>query len=245
MQFLTLLLCAGAVFAQSFDVASVKVSEKPVGPDYNNRVTLNAAGFSGRNVTLKRLIMEAYSLQPYQVTAAFKWLDGAEYDVEAKSGGPVANEQLRRMLQTLLTDRFHLKTHRETRELRLYDLLVDKGGAKIHPGDAPVEQRRGFEHFHGELSQFANLLAIKLSIPIADDPTKPMMASPTPVPVVDKTGLSGVYDFNFEMKFDLGVDPLALWQPVLQQQLGLRLESRKSMVDVVVVDSADRNPTAN
>src|ERR1700735_2221003 len=110
MRFVTLLLCAGAVFAQSFDVASVKVSEKLVGPDYNNRVTLSPAGFSGRNVTLKRLVMEAYGLQPYQVVAGGpKWLDSVEYDVEAKAGGPVPGEQLRRMLQTLLTDRFHLQ----------------------------------------------------------------------------------------------------------------------------------------
>jgi uncharacterized protein (TIGR03435 family) len=149
------------------------------------------------------------------------------------------------MLQSLLTDRFHLKTHRETRELKVYDLLVDKGGPKIHPGDAAAAPRPGFQHFHGELSQFANLLAIKLSMPIADDPSKPTIASPTAVPVVDKTGLTGVYDFDFERKLAVGVDALALWQPVLQEQLGLRLESRKSMVDVVVVDSADRTPTAN
>ena len=78
-----------------------------------------------------------------------------------------------------------------------------------------------------------------------DDPGRPSVASGPPVPVVDKTGLQGIFDFNIEIRPEAGVDMYTLWQRVLQEQLGLRLESRKDKVDVLVVDGADRMPTAN
>src|ERR1035438_2131993 len=103
-----------AAFAQSFDVASVKPSARAVGRDYNNQVTLGAGGFTGRNTTLKRLIAEAYGLQPYQVSGGPKWLDENEYDVLAKTEKPAGAEQARAMLRALLAERFHLLAHRET-----------------------------------------------------------------------------------------------------------------------------------
>ena len=78
-----------------------------------------------------------------------------------------------------------------------------------------------------------------------DDPTRPSIASGPPVPVVDKTGLQGIFDLNVEIRPEAGVDMYTLWQRVLQEQLGLRLESRKDKVDVLVVDGAERIPTAN
>jgi uncharacterized protein (TIGR03435 family) len=236
------------IYAQSFDVASVKTSAKPVGPDYNNQITIGPSTFTGKNVTLKRLIVEAYGVTPPQVFAGPKWLDEAEYDVEAKADRPVPAEQLRRMLQPLLAARFHLASHRETRELKTYELVVDSSGPKIHPvkeGEgmpAPI----GSRHFHGELPQLANLIAVQLSIPAAtDDPSRPSMASGSPVPVFDKTGLAGTYDFDVEMKLEPGIPTFNLWQRVLQEQLGLKLESRKGPVEGIVVDSAERVPVAN
>ena len=78
-----------------------------------------------------------------------------------------------------------------------------------------------------------------------DDPGRPSIASGPPVPVVDKTGLQGIFDLNVEIRPETGVDKYTLWQRVLQEQLGLRLESRKDKVDVLVVDGAQRIPTAN
>src|SRR5580698_3028450 len=126
--------------AQTFDVASVKASAKPVGKDYNNQITIGPSTFTGKNVTLKRLIVEAYGVDPPQVFAGPKWLDESEYDVEAKAGQAVSKEELRKMLRPLLASRFHLAIHRETRELKTYELVIDKGGPKIQPvkeGDAP------------------------------------------------------------------------------------------------------------
>ena len=63
--------------------------------------------------------------------------------------------------------------------------------------------------------------------------------------MVDKTGLTGIFAFKVDMKPEAGVDAFTLWQRVLQTQLGLKLESRKSMVDVIVVDGAEKVPIAN
>ena len=103
-----------------------------VGPDANNQFTFTPAGITARNATLRRLIAEAYGLQLRQVIGP-GWLDQSEYDIEAKAAGRVAGEERASMLQTVLSERFGLKQHRETRDLRVYELVVDKGGPKIHP----------------------------------------------------------------------------------------------------------------
>jgi uncharacterized protein (TIGR03435 family) len=234
------LALAWVLQAQSFDVASVKPSVRTAGKDYNNQITIGTAGFSGKNVTLKRLIGEAYGLQAPQVFGGPKWLDENEYDIEAKAGGPATREQLRAMLQPLLADRFHLKVHRETKEMRVWELVVDKGGPKIHTA---TDAKPGLMHFHGELQQLAGLISVQLSILPVDDPTRPGVASGPPVPVLDKTGLAGTYDVNIEVKAQ--ADMFAMWQHILQDQLGLKLEARRPQVEGVVVDSAERVPTAN
>ena len=241
-------LAAAACRAQSFDVASVKLSAKPVGKDYYNQIAIGPSTFSGRNVTLKRLIVEAYGIDPPQVFGGPKWLDDAEYDVEAKAAQAVSREELRKMLQPLLAARFHLATHRETRDLKVYELTVDKGGPKVQPvkeGEgtpAPL----GSRHFHGTLQQLANLISIQLTIPVStDDPSRPSMASGAPVPVFDKTGLTGTYDFDIDFKLDPSVPAFNRWQSVLQEQLGLKVENRRAQIEGIVVDSADRVPVAN
>ena len=239
---------AAAAHAQTFDVASVKPSAKPVGKDYNNQITIGPSTFSAKNITLQRLIVEAYNLEPPQVFAGPKWLDESEYEVEAKADRAVSRDDLHKMLQPLLASRFHLVIHHETRELKIYELVVDHGGPKIHSvkdGEgtpAPL----GSRHFHGDLQQLANLISIQLTIPAAtEDPSRPSIASGAPVPVFNKTGLTGTYDFDVEMKGEAGIPSFNLWQNLLQQQLGLKLESRKTPVEGIVVDSADRVPAAN
>lgn len=225
-----------------FEVASVKPSLRELGKDAGSRVTFGAVGISGRNVTLKHLIVQAYRLQPYQVFGGPNWLDGNEYDIDARAGGPATRERLMSMLRRLLADRFRLSTHSETRELRIYELVTGKNGPKIHPlKDTETPQGR----FRGDLQQFANFLSVQLTIPVLDDPGKPGVASAAPVPVLDKTGLPGVYDINVDMKPETGVDMFTLWQRALQDQLGLKLETRKDKVPVLVVDHVERIPVAN
>src|SRR6476646_6052721 len=218
--------------APAFEVASVKPSQRLLGPDANNRFAFAPAAFTARNATLRRLAAEAYRLQVSQVRGPV-WLDRSEYDIEAKADSPATRDQLRLMLRTLLAERFKLTQHRDAKETRLYELVTDKAGLKIHAakeGETPA-MAPGFR-FHGDMRQFADLLAVQLSIAISSDPAQPGRAAGSPVPVLDKTGLSGVYDFRIEIKPEPGSDMFTLWQRVLQDKLGLRLNSRRGEVDI-------------
>jgi uncharacterized protein (TIGR03435 family) len=240
------LFAQGTASTAAFEVASVKPSQHMVGKDANTQLFLSASAVSGRNLTLKRLILEAYEVQPHQVVGP-NWIDAMEYDVEARAGGPASGAQLRLMLRALLTERFGLAMHQETKELSVYELVVDKNGPKIHPTTDSEHPAGGGRGFHGTLQQFANLLSVKLTIPVMDDPGRPGIASGTPVPVLDQTGLSGIYDIPADLRPEPGGDMFALWQRLLQDQLGLKLEARKAKakVEVWVVDRAARVPTAN
>jgi uncharacterized protein (TIGR03435 family) len=238
------LLAQNSASIAAFEVASVKPSQHPVGKDAETHLSIGATGVSGKNLTLKQLILEAYELQPHQVSGP-NWIDAIEYDVEARAGGPASSAQLRLMLRALLTERFGLAMHQETKELSVYELVVDKNGPKIHPTTDSKRPAGGSREFRGTLQQFANLLSVKLSIPVMDDPGRPGMARGTPVPVLDKTELSGVYDIPSDLRPEPGGDMFALWQRLLQDQLGLKLEARKAKVEIWVVDRAARVPTAN
>jgi uncharacterized protein (TIGR03435 family) len=244
---LSLILVQAPAKTQAFEIASVKPSQRRAGADYNNQLTFSPIGLNGRNVTLKRLISEAYRLQLNQVTGP-SWLDENEYDIEAKTEGALTKDQLPVMLQALLAERFNLKHHRETRSMSAYQLVTDKDGPKIRPARDGEEPKAGTGfHFHGDMRQLGDLLAVQLTIPEANDPdpTRPHIAVGAPIPVLDKTGLSGIYDFDVDIRPEAGTNVFAVWQRVLRDQLGLRLESGRANVSVVVVDNALQVPIAN
>jgi uncharacterized protein (TIGR03435 family) len=237
---------AYAAAAQSFDVASVKPSARAVGKDYRGAVVFGPERVSARNVSLKGLIVEAYHVQPFQVAGGPGWLDLDEFDIDARSGGTVTKEQLRSMLQALLAERFHLELHRDNKEMRVYTLSVDKGGPKLHPATGELRPTTSPQNFHGDMRQLANLISIGLTIPTIDDPTRPAIASGPPAPVVDKTGLEGNYDISVNLRpDDTGGDGFTRWQRALRDELGLKLETRHAPVEVLVIDRAERMPTAN
>lgn len=225
-----------------FDVASVRPSTRTVGPDYNNQIGWTAEGFTGKNVTLRRLIADAWKLQLDQVIGP-PWLDRNEYDIEARAADGATRDQKALMLQSLLADRFNLKQHSEMRSMRVYELTVGKDGPKIKPvGDG--ESHVGF-HFHGDMRQFADLLAVQFSIPAAADPNTPVRAGGPATPVLDRTGLDGIYDFNVDIHPELGTDAFTGWQRVLDEQLGLKIEGGKADVEVHVIDDVAKTPSAN
>ena len=229
----------------AFEVVSVRPSQHEVGPDYNNQIAYSPDGFTGRNVTLKRLIAEAWHCQINQVIGP-PWLDHNEYDIEARERADTTRGQTSLMLRSLLYDRFHLKQHSDTRQMRVYDLTVGHGGARIRPIQPGTGATAGSGfHFRGDMRQFADLLAIQFSIPAADNPSVPARAGGSPIPVLDKTGLQGIYEFSVDLRPELGTDAFAAWKRVLEEQLGLKIESRKEDVAVVVVDEVARIPTAN
>jgi uncharacterized protein (TIGR03435 family) len=191
---------------------------------------------------LKRLIFEAWRIPYSQIAGGPGWLNTDEYDIEAKAASAANPEQFRLMLRTLLADRFRLAVHSEKNEGRVYALVAGKGGSKLgEPGNKSEHAWR----FHGDLSEFANVLAIQLTIPLLNDPGTPSHASGTPVPVLNKTGIEGVYDIALDIRPDPGGDMFTVWQRALQEQLGLKLESQRALIEVLVVDRAEKVPTAN
>ncbi len=243
-------LCS-VVFAQTeaklpaFDVASVRPSQLTLGPDYNNQITFTRSGLNARNITLKRLIAEAWNMQLNQVLGP-GWIDHNEYDINARTAEGTTKEQMAPMLKKVLAERFHLRDHIETREMRVCELVIAKNGQKIRPitDGEPVKPISGF-HFHGEMRQFVDLLAVQFSIPATGDPSVPVRAGGPPIVVLDRTGLDGIFDFSVDIHPELGTDMFTAWQRALEDQLGLRIESRKGEVAVVIVDDAAKIPTEN
>jgi uncharacterized protein (TIGR03435 family) len=234
----------------SFEVVSVRPSQREVGPDYNNQIAYSSAGFTGRNVTLRRLVADAWHCQLSQVIGP-PWLDRNEYDIAARLPDGASEEQSPLMLRSLLSDRFGLKEHGETRQMRVYELTVAPGGPRIHPVEVqPVGPEDaavaglGF-HFRGDMRQLADLLTVQFSIPAAVNPAEPVRAGGSPIPVLDKTGLQGIYEFSVDLGRELGSDGFTKWKRALGDQLGLRIDSQKADVAVVIVDDAAKIPTAN
>jgi uncharacterized protein (TIGR03435 family) len=253
--------CTAAVcLAQSparpeFEVASLKPNTSGL-PGYSVRVL--PAGLTARNINLKRLIAIGYSVTDYQIFGSLPWLESAGFDLEAKSSGPTDLSRVRPMVQSLLDDRFQLKMHRETRELPIYSLTLAKAGGK--PGAGMVESTAGpcepvnsqsppsavacgtvtpgrgrIFGQRGRISQLADRLSTILGRT-----------------VVDKTGLTGVYDIDltYTPDPDMGPQlPSGVSTPdvpgpslftAMQEQLGLKLTAGKGPVQVIVIDSAGK-----
>lgn len=229
----------------AFEVASVKPSQQVVGPDYNNHIAISQSAFTAHNATLRRLIAQAYDLQLRQISGP-AWLDQNEYEIDARASASADRRAIALMLRALLAERFHLKQHRETKEMRVYALVVAPSGPRIHPATTTQgPNNAGGYHFRGDMRRFADFLAVQLTIPAAVDPTVPSRAGGPMFPVLDKTGLQGDYDFSADIRPDLGLDSFTLWRRALREQLGLDLESRREPVEILVVDDAAKIPTAN
>jgi uncharacterized protein (TIGR03435 family) len=162
------------------------------------------------------------------------------YQIEAKAPAAMSEAQCRAMVQSLLASRFKMAAHREQREMRGYALTVTKKGAKMRevaPGSKDFAIMNGGvtfqsatrpDHAGVSMAIFANALSGLRAVDL---------------PVIDRTGLPGIYAFelNFSMREDDGLP--TIWT-ALQEQLGLKLESIKAPIEVLVVDHIER-PTAN
>lgn len=250
MRIVTLVLIAGLAAAQtpSFDVASVKVSRLGKANDkFASAESIDPApnGLNMTNVSLLSCIQWAYGVKEYQISGP-PWLSVERYEIVAKAAGPVSGEELRHMLQTLLKDRFKLALHREDRELPVYALVVaGKGGAKLEP--AKGEGKPGFKLSEGSL--------VFQNYPLADwaEWASVGHAFGLDRPVIEKTGLTGRYDFNMrvadsvvDLKMSLrkGEQDPSFYSDALRE-LGLKLEPQKAPVQVLVIDHAEKLPVEN
>jgi len=223
----------------TFEVASIKQSADPPG---SSRVHTTNGRAKMENVTLKQCLRSAYDLQDAQILGGPKWIDDDRYYIEAKATGPAKDRELMIMLQDLLVERFKLVFHRETRDFAGYALVMGKGGLKAKPSDPNSSSRGNFTGRNSRLSLNAarctmTWLAQKLSETLH-------------MPVVDLTKIDGAFDFKLEWVADELQVPVAVDVSgpsifaALQEQLGLRLESRKIPTDVLVIDGAER-PSEN
>jgi bla regulator protein blaR1 len=230
----------------AFEVASVK----PTNPDRVGSTFNFAPGeLQIGGGTLRKIVEMAYDLRTFQILGGPAWVDADRYDISAKNdlalkglGQEQRGTEMRRRLQTLLADRFQLKVHRETREWAEYSLVVAKGGTRLKEPDAGVGAgiNSGCGVMKGTRTTMSNLAMV--------------LSRLMERPVLDGTGLRGIYDFemNYTPESACGsrqpegggnsetlIDRPSIFTAI-QEQLGLRLESIKGPVEVIVIDSVEK-----
>lgn len=231
-------VCAAAYpcVAQSFEVASVKL--------HNTEVTMVGLQNSGPRVTISAFSVEnlleyAFDLKSYQVSGGPTWASADRYDIVAKAPGDsaVTREQIRSMIAALLAERFGITTHREMRDTAVYALVIAKNGPKLKENkdpDAKFSLRMAKPDVaivvtKGTMEQLVGQLSVNVQRP-----------------VLDHTGLTGAYDYELDWRPDYakGDSDIPSIYTAVEEQLGLKLESIKAPVDVVVIDKVNR-PSAD
>jgi len=229
------------------------------------------------NMSLKMLMTRAYGVKDYQVSGP-DWMDSERFDVTATHPPNTPREQVQAMLQTLLEDRFKMTVHKEKKVLPAYALTVAKGGPKFQP--VPAEPGQDGKPRMGGMMRMGRGHIEANKVPASQ--LVDMLTNILARPVVDSTGIQGVFDFTLdytpdentpggmgmrmgmiggprpegggprpegpagEKAHDAGAPPDApnIFAAV-QEKLGLKLESQKLPVDLVVVDKVERVPTEN
>jgi uncharacterized protein (TIGR03435 family) len=259
MRLSLLLVLATASLAQEFEVASIKPSD----PNSIAKSFHYTAGLRTVGSTLRDLIVIAYDVRPpIQIQGGPSWIDQDRYDVTAKvvsesdadpsalsdADRQKATEQTRLRTRALLADRFKPLLHKETRELPLYTLTIDKSGIKP---DAFRESKRSYSGL--TLRNAAPVSTSMISVGSDMSDVAALLAKILDRPVVDRTGLTARYEFTLkwapEQTVPLAGAPLPdSTDPsiftALREQLGLRLESTKGPLEILVIDRAEK-PSAN
>jgi uncharacterized protein (TIGR03435 family) len=216
---------------QAFEVAAIKPSKAADQSSHSNwsngRITME-------NLSVQQIIEEAYGIKYYQLAGAPGWVEAERYNIQAKAEEKVETAQLRIMLQALLAERFHLTVRHEKKSMTAYALVTAKGGLKVNPvegsGSSMNHNNGKLTASHTDMARLADFLARRLDRP-----------------VVDETGIAGYFDFKLEWapergqqrpEGDGGAGPTIF--TALTEQLGLRLETRKVPVDILVVDRIER-----
>jgi uncharacterized protein (TIGR03435 family) len=250
--------------APAFEVAVIKPTNV-TGSAY----TLNRPGgrFTAINISLRGLITRAYRLQNNQVEGGANWVDSERFDIEAKAEGNASQAQVSLMLQALLAERFKLRMRNETRQLPIYALVMarsdGKNGSQLRPssegdcskgpplggGPPPPSDRR--HPFCGVLYTPTGYWTGR---GVSMEALASNLARVVSRVVLNRTGLAGTFDLDLQW-----TDLMALLQPggpapdapppadnptsiftALQEQLGLKLESTKGPVDVLVIDHVEQ-----
>ncbi len=265
----SLLFTSLGVFGQpaalpEFEAVSIK-------PNKSGEVRANfhpspGGRLNATNVTAKALIEWAYGIRDFQLSGEPGWADSERFDVVAKSDGnpryDFLKPELETMFRSVLADRFKLVVHRDTKELPIYWLVIAKNGPKIHAvdeGDCPEVPTPQNPCRSLRSNQFGQLTAVKAPMPALALVLVGFMRRM----VVDKTGLTGSYSYQLDWKAYLqwpqlpgganqpntpvAFDPASMEPAIeaaLEEQLGLKLESGKGPVEMIVLDHLER-PSEN
>jgi uncharacterized protein (TIGR03435 family) len=247
-----------------FEVASIK----PHSSDDRWFISPSPGGrFNAVGATLQMLMTIAYRVLDNQISGAPGWMSSDRYDIVGKTEDGADSKWIE-CLQTLLEDRFKLTIHRETKEMTIYALVVAKSGSKLHesegecpprpPGPPPPPPAgKTPPPFCGGMFMFRNQMAGN-KVPL--EQLVMSLSRTLGRTVIDKTGLTGKYDVKLEWTPDQSqaqFGPGAAEPPAptpdnsgpsiytaLQEQLGLKLESQKGPVEVLVIDHVEP-PDAN
>jgi uncharacterized protein (TIGR03435 family) len=236
-------LACAAASAQQFEVASIKASTGE--NNGSSGINTGHGRLDANNVTLQRCIIGAWGVGPHQIFGGPAWLSTDRFEISAKADQPTDDDALLNlMLRALLADRFKLALHTETRTMQAYVLEVGKAGAKLTktgkstPGGASTTTNgtntgTSIQARQTSMDLFAKVLAREMGLP-----------------VVDRTGLSGDFDFNISWTPDRirAAAPADSDLPTIftavQDQLGLRLRAEKVPIEVLIIDRAEK-PTEN
>jgi len=195
------------------------------------------------------MIAFMYRIPARQIIGGPRWLEDDRYDVEAKADKKYIVDDLNTMYQNLLADRFHLKFHIETKEANAYVLTMDKSGSKMKVSDQPSNYDLPIN-----FSGLGAMNGTRVPMPYFCWMLGQLLQGDER-PVVDMTGLTGLYDFHLTF-LPPGLPQQQLDQlpaearerpslfDALKEQLGLKLTARKGPVQYFVIDHIDR-PTEN
>ena len=240
-----------SALGQQFEVASIKLS--PPMDASHGRLSVGPKGgpesddparYYCNFCTISELVSQAYSLPEYRVISA-KHLPEDRFHIVANIPAGATLAEFRGMLQELLADRFGLRAHSELREMQTFRLVRSTGALKLAPhveGAPPVQPKADTKNrapgFYyrvpgRSMADFARVIEGQLQKPVAD-----------------ATGLTGTFDFDLYWSFDeLESEPKSPTAPPTLlsavRSLGLRLESQKGQVRVLVVDDVQKSPTEN
>ena len=240
-----------------FEVASVKHNISGSDKAY---LKATPGRLAMTNISLKRLILNAYDLEDYQISGDPSWIASEHYDIQATAeGNPSVRQMEGPMLPALLEDRFQLTFHRVTRQLPVYELTIAKGGVKLHeakegactpysvdapPPPLPHSNWCGLAGTEDRLNGALDRTGV--SIPqLATRLSRQYVPSGLRRPIIDKSGLTRTFNFHLEWTIDQATSALpdeATGPSILtatQEQLGLKLESAKGPVEVMVIDHVE------
>ena len=221
------------------------VTVKPSDPnDHYDRFDAKGRTIVIENKTVEAMLRFAYGVQRSQIAGAPDWIRTERFDAKGTSNveGQPDQKQFQSMIQKLLAERFGLKVHHEQREISVFALTVAKGGPKLEPskGDPNGQSGDSGGSDNGRQSRtYTNVSMAELA---------PMLQFHLDRPVVDRTGVTGRYDFKLRWTVDdapaTDMDAPPGLFTAIQEQIGLKLEPLKAQADVLVVDKVER-PGAN